>query len=289
MAKVTAISSLGWAHYTLYEALPRMAARGFGRVEIASFSTYCFHFNYGSPEPTELRRMLDAHGLEAICLNYTTEPYRAWMEAESERFVTEWTRKIAQLSEPGIPLMTLNVGLRNDRPDQERQLANAVTAYDRVGEIAADHGVRMLLEVPHLYGILPGAEQVLWVFDRLQCRNIGALVDSSHWGIIGYDIDEFLSRLGGRLWHVHLRDSAGPDTADRKQELELTPGTGKVDFRKFAEALDRVGYDGDVSVEFEYRDMTLDAIETEYDRGLQYLQKIGWQLPAGVKLASDLA
>ncbi len=51
MARITTISSLGWAHYTLYEALPRMAARGFKKIEIASFNTYCFHFNYGSPTP----------------------------------------------------------------------------------------------------------------------------------------------------------------------------------------------------------------------------------------------
>ena len=51
MANVTALSSLGWANYTLYEALPRMAARGFNRVEIASFGSYCFHFNFGSPTP----------------------------------------------------------------------------------------------------------------------------------------------------------------------------------------------------------------------------------------------
>ena len=68
MAKVTAISSLGWAHYSLYEALPRMAARGFSRIEIASFKSYSFHFNYGSPTPSELRKMLDDLGLKPIVL-----------------------------------------------------------------------------------------------------------------------------------------------------------------------------------------------------------------------------
>ena len=33
----------------------------------------------------------------------------------------------------------------------------------------------MLLEVPHLYGLMPRTEQVLWVFDRLESSNIGAL------------------------------------------------------------------------------------------------------------------
>ena len=71
MAKVTSISTLGWAHYTLYEALPRIQARGFKRVEICSFDSYCFHFNYGSPTPAELRRMLDDRGLTPMMMHYS--------------------------------------------------------------------------------------------------------------------------------------------------------------------------------------------------------------------------
>ena len=282
MAKVTSLSSLGWAHYTLYEALPRMAARGFTRIEIASFSTYCFHFNFGSPNPAELKKMLDRYDMTPVCLNYSSGSHEAWLPEEIESHEYELTKKIAQLEEVGIPMMTMNFGLRNERQDQEYQLSNAVKAYTRLGEIAFKYNVRMLLEVPHLYGITNRTEQVLWVFDRLESENIGALVDSSHWGIIGYDIDEFISALGDRLWHIHLRDSEGPDTADRKQKLELTPGAGNVDFLKFAQALDRAGYSGDVSIEFEYRDMTFEAIEQEYDKGLKYLENNGWELPEGV-------
>jgi len=76
---------------------------------------------------------------------------------------------------------------------------------------------------------------------------------------------------------VHLRDSAGPDTADRKQNLELTPGAGTVDFAALAAALDRAGYAGDVTAEFEYRDMTFEQIEHQCDLGLRH------ELPRGVK------
>jgi len=284
VAKITALSSLGWAHYTLYQALPRIAARGFKLVDIPSFGGYCFHFNFGSPTPPELKGMLDDLGLRPICLNYFTEFHCAWIPEEIDSFAQEWEKKIAQLPEVGIPMMTMGFGVRNDRPDQELQLSNAVKAYNRVARIGAKYGVRMLLEVPHLYGLMPRTEQVLWVFDRVDSDNIGAVVDSSHWGIIGYDLDAFFSALGDRLWHIHLRDSAGPDTADGKQDLELTAGSGTVDFAAFGRALDKAGYQGDVTIEFEYRDVTFEDIEAEYDKGLRHLQRVGWELPAGVKL-----
>lgn len=284
MAKVTAISSLGWAHYTLYEALPRMAARGFLKADIASFDSYCFHFNFGSPTPPELKKMLDDLGMTPICLNYSANNYYAWNPQEADIFINDWTKKIEQLGEVGIPMMTMGFGERNERDDQEQQLANLVKAYSKLGEIAKPYGVKMLLEVPHLYSVLPRPEQVYWVFDRLESDNVGILVDSSHWGIIGYDIDEFLGYFGERLWHIHLRDSEGPDTADEKQALELTPGDGTVDFAKLAQGLDRVNYKGDVTLEFEYRDMDLESIEREFDKGLEYLQQTGWELPDTVKV-----
>jgi sugar phosphate isomerase/epimerase len=277
------VSSLGWAHYTLYEALPRIAARGFTRVEIASFQSYCFHFNYGSPIPQELRAMLDERGLEPISLNFDAGFYKAWIPSEINRFVADWTRKIQQLGEVGIPMMTMSFGGRTNREDHQYQLHNELKAYDTVAEIGARYGVKMLLEVPHLYGNMPRTEQVLWMFERLQSSNIGALVDSSHWGIIGYDLRDFLDALGERLWQVHLRDSDGTDTADFKQQLELTPGAGSVDFRHFGQVLDSIGYHGDVTLDFEYRDLTLDAIEREFDRGLQQLEESGWELPDEVR------
>ena len=167
MAKITALSSLGWAHYTLYEALPRIAARGFTRVEIASFNSYCFHFNFGSPLPAELKKRLDEYELKPIGLNYSAGSHKAWIPEEIENLVHELTKKIVQLEEAGIPMMTMGFGLRNDRQDQEIQLSNAVKVYNRLGKIASEHNVRMLLEVPHLYGIMYRPEQVLWVLHHM--------------------------------------------------------------------------------------------------------------------------
>ena len=283
MARVTAMSSIAYAHYTLYEALPRIAARGFSRVEIGSFSTYCFHFNFGSPTPGELKNMLAQHDLTPVALNY----HPGWGLAYDPATIAPWTaaieRKIAHAAEVGIPMMATSFCKCNDRDDQQAQLATVARLYDRMADLAAGLGVRMLIEVPHLYAIYPTADAALWLFDHLSSPNVGALIDSSHWGIIGYDMDAFLDRLQDRLWHVHLRDSKGLGAPACRETLTLTPGTGAVDFQKLAQALDRVGYTGDVTAEFEYFDVTLDEIERQYDMGLRHLEQAGWEMPATVR------
>ena len=70
MAKVTTISSLGWSHYTLYEALPKMKERGFDRIEIASFIQYCSHFNFDKPTPKELYALLKNLNLKIFMIQF---------------------------------------------------------------------------------------------------------------------------------------------------------------------------------------------------------------------------
>jgi sugar phosphate isomerase/epimerase len=79
-----------------------------------------------------------------------------------------------------------------------------------------------------------------------------------------------------------LRDSTGADTADFKQQLELTPGKGSVDFGRYAEWLDSHGYIGNVTIETEYVGKTIEQIEPELDFAFKHLAANGWQFPKGV-------
>ena len=152
----------------------------------------------------------------------------------------------------------------------------------------------MLLELPHMHLVHHDCDSVITLLEQLDFDNVGLLIDSSHWGVVGYDLDEFLSRVAHRLRHVHLRDSVPRSTAelDRKfkrpalspnpiYNLTLTPGLGVVDFTHLGQALDQIGYEGDVTTEFEYFDMPLDEIERQYDAGLSHLKKCGWSMADG--------
>ena len=296
MPKVTTISSIAYAHYTLTEALPRMAKRGFKQIEIGSFRGYCYHFNFGSPSPVELRNQLADLDLKPIALNWAPVMSDSYDKASTLQWLEECKKKISEAQEVGFPMMTMAYGRPNEELSLEEQRKICTGLYRELAEYAQSCDMKMLLELPHLYLVHNDCDPVHTLLSDLDLPNVGILVDSSHWGLIGYDIETYLNKLGDRLWHIHLRDSSSVPQIDRDSKfvrpalfgkknynLTLTPGLGSVDFSRLGRALDNVGYKGDVTTEFEYFDMPLAEIERQYDSGLSHLIQCGWELPEGVQ------
>jgi sugar phosphate isomerase/epimerase len=89
--------------------------------------------------------------------------------------------------------------------------------------------------------------------------------DPSHFGYQGADYLEFLDELGDRVAHVHMKDvwwadepqAAGvfgghlPFGHDDRYWDFRSIGRGKIDFEEIIRCLNRMGYDGPLSVEWE--------------------------------------
>lgn len=292
MAQATTMSSIAYAHYSLYDALPRIAKRGFKQIEIGSFGSYCCHFNSGSPRPAELKTILADYDIKPVALNWSNDTANAHEPGAIQKSIDGYKHKIEDALEVGIPMMTMHFGAINDREDQAKQRQTAAEFYRRLGEYAHTCNMKMVLELPHLYLIHHTTESVEELLDMVDLPNVGILLDSSHWGVINYNLDAYLNLLGDRLWHIHLRD-ANPQVdmtqhhpfirpamrGKKPYVLTLTPGSGKVDFAYLNKALDRINYQGDVTTEFEYFDLPLDEIERQYDAGLAHIRNCGWELP----------
>lgn len=289
MPTITTCATLGYAAFDLETALRQIARRGFNKVEITELGAYCRHFPYRETSADQARRLLAKHGLTAVAMNVSASRIvdgaifrpRLSDPGEARAVVAYAVWFLEQAAALGIRVVSFPIGTRVDETLWRTDMDAAVGAYRQIADAATRLGISLNLEVPHLYQLTDTVEHVRNVFDALDHPAVGATVDTSHWGIIGYDPDDFFTFLGPRLRHVHLRDSAGEDTRDFKQDLERTPGEGHVDFRAFGQALDRAGYNGDVSLELEHRHDDLDAIEREYDAGIAHLRRCGWTLSAG--------
>jgi sugar phosphate isomerase/epimerase len=243
------------------------------------------HFPLGSADAERIGALLARCQLQPIALNYCgsfafdlVHVLNNPKDAHAYRRMLRTVLK--QADQLGIPMVLTVVGLRTESSDRADRLRCAAEVISEIADEANEMGIRVAIEVPHVYQLTYNVAKVAEFFDQVTSPHVGACADSSHWGILDYDFDQFMSVVGDRLCHIHLRDASGEDTADFKQELELTPGKGEVDFAKFAGTLDKYGYAGEVTLELEYRGgVPLEQIEQEVDYGLAYLTECGWELP----------
>ncbi len=133
-------------------------------------------------------------------------------------------------------------------------------------------GVRFGLEVhpTEIAFDISSAERAL---DALRGRaSFGFNYDASHFGYQGVDYIAFIERLGDRIYHAHMKDvwwSAKPTPSgvfgghlnfghpDRHWDFRSI-GRGRIDFEEIIRALNRIGYQGPLSIEWEDSGMDRD-------------------------------
>ncbi len=127
------------------------------------------------------------------------------------------------------------------------------------------HDVKFALEVhpTEIAFDIASAERAIEAVDGHPA--FGFNYDPSHFGYQGVDYVEFIYRFADRIFHVHMKDvawSATPTDAgvfgghvafgDRRRFWDFRSlGRGNIDFEEIIRALNRINYQGPLSVEWE--------------------------------------
>jgi sugar phosphate isomerase/epimerase len=139
------------------------------------------------------------------------------------------------------------------------------TRWNPILDVFDEVGVRFALEVhpTEIAFDISSAQRTLDAVGRREA--FGFNYDPSHLGYQGVDYTAFIERFGDRIYHAHMKDVWWSDVprpsgvfgghlpfghADRFWEFRSI-GRGKVDFEEVIRALNRVGYTGPLSVEWE--------------------------------------
>lgn len=155
---------------------------------------------------------------------------------------------------PPVPLETIEDGFA----DFARRWIPILDIFDEVG-------VRFALEVhpTEIAFDITTAERALGALGGH--ASFGFNYDPSHLGYQGVDYVAFIERLGDRIHHAHVKDAWWSDVpteagvfgghlpfGDRRRFWDFrSPGRGSIDFEAIVRALNRVGYTGPLSVEWE--------------------------------------
>ncbi len=122
----------------------------------------------------------------------------------------------------------------------------SVAGVRELGDYAERLGLEIAIELePFRLSLINNLDKMVCFLDDVNHPAVRANMDISHLALSDSPAAG-LSRLQGRIAHVHLSD------CDGKVHGDLPPGRGVVDFVPYLEALRKVGFDGSVSIELEY-------------------------------------
>ena len=313
MATITAASTLAFSLSPLEVALEHISMYGFSKVELSDQVTHSRHYGVDSVDPLEVKGLLGRYSLEPVAVNacmnavFDTDkwsrpnlPVEQQSGAETEEireakkklvclklherqeaivYIDRGHRLLDKAKATGIPKVCLQAGRRKQIECVENELKAAAEVIDGLADYAGECGIKILLEMPHVWDLYYDVEKSKRMLSLLKSDNIGVLIDATHWHTSGYDIDNYVRFLGDRLRHIHLRDASGRDTPTGDYKLERTPGKGEVDFARLGETLDKYDYQGEVTLETEYKNYrTPEEVDKENRFALAYLESVGWNI-----------
>ncbi|HBY94850.1 MAG TPA: sugar phosphate isomerase/epimerase [Chloroflexi bacterium] len=127
-----------------------------------------------------------------------------------------------------------------DADQRQHDFDRAVESLRPVAEYAADHGIRLALEVLNRYesSFVNTAEEGLQLVAAVDRPAFGLLLDTFHMHIEEKAMGAAIQRTGKHLYHFHAIEG------DRG-----TPGSGSVDWAGVVDALHRIDYQGWIVIE----------------------------------------
>jgi sugar phosphate isomerase/epimerase len=133
-----------------------------------------------------------------------------------------------------------------ERTDEEAW-STALGALERITARGEAAGVKIGFE-PCWGTLAHDAATAQRVLDAVP---VSVTFDPSHFVMTGDSIPELIDRWADRIVHFHLKDAFGLPGRDGEDFIFCMLGEGKVPWPETLAALDRIGYGGPLSVEFE--------------------------------------
>lgn len=159
-------------------------------------------------------------------------------------------------SQVAAPCINVLPGLRvGDRP-VAAQLDQAARVYRQLGDLAERHDAVVVIEpinavdVPQY--LVPRADDVAALLGLIDHPAVRMLFDVYHCAMSGDDPVAMVHRHAALIGHVQYADCPGRGA----------PGTGQVDLSAVLSALDDIGYDGAVGLEFDPKGPTSEALRS---------------------------
>ncbi|WP_460958771.1 sugar phosphate isomerase/epimerase family protein [Parasphingorhabdus pacifica] len=242
-------STISFRHRPLSEALAAISTLGMRGIDIGGIPGVCEHLpSPPCPHLDGIAAEIRASGLDVWALN--ADPGSLNDPALDDEVLVREGKGLVALAARLEAALIVPCGAPSWTPfvDESVDLTRLARRLRTLSAVAADSGVRLLVEGLHHHRFCHSAERLRALLDLVPADAAGLVFDVSH--VAAGEIDEtaLARELAGRIEHVHLRDAVPGD-------INLSIGHGRVDFAGVVHELSDQGYAGHYVLELETHDV----------------------------------
>ncbi len=254
--KLGFMASIGFAQQSPEEVLKVLSKLGYTGVEWT-----LSHFNPRTKSLNELKDLITMTGdfgmeVSEVTIQQDVVSLDQAIRRDRIEFAEECIRAAAQT---GVKILNFFTGPAQWDPlapklgtdiTQGEAWDLVIDAFDRFVPLAQE--CKVCIAVECVFGMTCRDYYTTRpLIDHYNSEYLGVNMDPSHDTLLRNDIPWIVKQWGNKIKHVHLKDAIGvPGKSDDTFTFPLL-GEGLIDWKAFTTALDDIGYDGYMSVEFE--------------------------------------
>lgn len=250
------ISTKLYLNYTLDETIKRLAGHGYPGIEIWGGRPHAYYRDMDKNSISLIKSSIEKSRLEIsgfipAQFGYPTSLCSPVSSIRKDS-VAYLKRSIDTSLELGCKKVSLCPGRTLYGQGYKRGMQQLISSLDELVDYTTSKDVLLLLEPAHMYEsdlILTIEEGVRLIEDR-KYSNMGVALDTGHCHVNRESLVDSLLILKnkGIPLHIHLDDNNG------LSDQHKIPGEGTINFIPFLQVLDKMGYEGFLTVElgFEY-------------------------------------
>ncbi|MCI0339175.1 MAG: sugar phosphate isomerase/epimerase [Acidobacteria bacterium] len=232
-------------------------ATGYRHVE--SFIHY--FLDYYDDKAERLQKKMDEIGVRFVTISNGT-PMEMHFEDPSKhtKVVEDHMRLIRFIKQLGCQHLKINMGPRRETGTTDEDLKHMARALNEIGKRSTDEGIKFAVHA-HMWSQFENRREIDYIMEKTNPKQVYFVLDTGHITMAGIDPVELTRTLGHRIVEFHMKDTrpehrGGAKTRlDRPDVMKDPPffplGHGGVDFPAIKAHLDRIGWQGWLTVELD--------------------------------------
>lgn len=233
-------------------------AREAGYRNVESFVNY---FTPYLDNPGDLQKKIDEFGVRFVTIS-NGGPMEMHFEdpAKHEKILDDHLRLVRFIKQFGCDHLKINTGQRRKEGTTPDDLRHMADVFNELGRRISAEGLKFGVHA-HLWTQFENRREIDTVLERTDPKHVWFVLDTGHITMAGIDPLELTRALGHRIIEFHLKDTLPEHRGGAKQRPERNDpmkdpiffelGKGGVNFPAIKAHLDRIGWQGWLTVELD--------------------------------------